>query len=37
MVEGRLMALIAHNYGDFPCTHYTDFCAENIDLDERVF
>ena len=37
MVEGRLMALIADNYGKCPCKHYVDFCAEYIDLDARAF
>ena len=36
MAEGRLMALIADNYGKFPCKYYTDFCAEDIDLDARA-
>ena len=37
MAEGRLMALIADNYGEYPCKHYVDFCAEDIDLDARAF
>jgi len=35
MVERSLMTLIADNYNQHPCKLYEDFCAEDIDLDDR--